>query len=154
MSNTNILNRILGIKALWNSFLALLIGFVVYMLPGLIVGFKMGFELGPKTENNSEVGARISATVSKIYQENVIFIVVSIIVTGLAILWRSKIVSRGTGDKKLINGILVGLVPSLIGLLYIFMRGFNIISVAGVLIFTGSGLLGAIIHKKSTKQTI
>ncbi|MEJ2196355.1 MAG: hypothetical protein P8X73_16050, partial [Ignavibacteriaceae bacterium] len=84
------------------------------------------------------------------YQENIIFIAVSIIITNLAIFWRSRIVSRGTGDKKLINGFLVGSFPSLIGLLYIFMRGFNLIAVVGILLFIGFGLLGIMSHRKTT----
>ena len=127
MKYSNISNRILWVKSLWNSFLALLIGFIVYMLPGLIVGFKMGFELGPKTKNKGE---------------SILLIVVGIIATSLAILWRSGIVSRGTGDKKLINGFLVSCFPSFIGLLYIFLIGFNVISILGILLFIGSGLLG------------
>jgi len=151
MNDPNISNRILWIKALWNSFLALLIGFIVYMLPGLIVGFKMGFELGPKTKNKGEVGAQISEAVSKMYQESILLIVVGIIATSLAILWRSGIVSRGTGNKKLINGFLVSFFPSSIGLLYIFLISFNIISIAGIVLFIGSGLLGGTLHKNSTQ---
>jgi phosphoglycerol transferase MdoB-like AlkP superfamily enzyme len=150
MNDSNLSNRILWIKALWNSILALLIGFVVYMFPGLIVGFKMGFELGPKTKNNPEVSAQISKTISEMYQENILFIIGSIIITGLAILWRSRIVSRGTGDKKLINGFLVGFFPLFIGLLYIGMRGFNIIAVVGIVLFIGLGLLGSMLHEKSS----
>lgn len=150
MNDSNLSNRILWIKALWNSFLALLIGFAVYMLPGLIVSFKMGFELGPKMKNSSEVSAQISETISVMYQKNKLLIVGYIIVTGLVILWRSRIVSRGTGDKKLINGFLVGFFPSFIGLLYIFIRGFNIISVVEIVLFIGLGLLGGILHEKST----
>jgi len=150
MSDSNILNRILWIKALWNSFLALLIGLVVYMLPGLIVGFKMGFELGSKMKKNNQIGTQISEVVSKMYQENIIFIAVSIIITNLAIFWTSRIVSRVTGDKKLINGFLVGSFPSLIGLLYIFMRGFNLIAVVGILLFIAFGLLGIMSHRKTT----
>lgn len=150
MNDSNLSNRILWIKALWNSFFALLIGFAVYMLPGLIVGLKMGFELGPKMKNSPEVSAQISETISGMYQENILLIVGSIIVTGLVILWRSRIVSRGTGDKKLINGFLVGFFPSFIGLLYIFISGFNIISVLGIVLFIGLGLLGGILYEKST----
>ena len=151
MNESNILNRIMWMKALWNSFLALLIGFVVYMLPGLVVGFKMGIELGSKMKNNYQVGSQISETVSRMYQENIIFIVVSIIVTCLAILWRSRIVSKGTGNKKLTNGFLVSSLPSLISLLYIFIRGFNIIPVLGIVLFIGFALLGGILHEKLKK---
>ena len=149
MKDANVSKRILWIKALWNSLLALLIGFVVYMLPGLIVGFKMGFELGLKTKDKGKVGVQISQAVSKMYQENVLLIIAAIIVTGLAIFWRSGIVNREPGDKKLINGFLVSLFPAFIGLLYIFSRGFNIISLAGIVLFIGSGLLGSRSYKNS-----
>jgi hypothetical protein len=150
MNDSIILNRILWLRALWNSFLVLLIGFVIYMLPGLVVGFKMGFELASKMKNNNQVGPQISEAVSKMYQENIIFIEVSIIVTVLAIFWRSRIVSRGTGNKKLINGSLVSSFPSLIGLTYVFLRGFNIVPVLGIVLFIGFGLLGSISREKTT----
>ena len=150
MNNSNVLNKILWIKALWNSFLALIIGFVFYMLPGLIVGFKMGFELGPKMKDSPELSAQISETISGMYRENIWLTIGYILVTGLLIFWRSRKVSKGTGDKKYINGLIVGFLPAFIGLLYIFMRGFSLHSVAVIVVFLGLGLLGSIVQEKST----
>ena len=40
--------RILWLKSLLNSFLVWILGFIIFMVPGLIVSMKMGFELGLK----------------------------------------------------------------------------------------------------------
>ena len=153
MDKPGVLNKILWIKGLWNSFLALMIGFVLYMLPGLIIGFKMGFELGPKIKDSSEVSTQISETISKMYSENHWLTIGYILVTGLLIFWRSAKVSRGTGDKKYINGLIVGFFPVLIALLYIFMMQLNWLSLVVIIVSLGSGLLGSIIPHESEKST-
>lgn len=138
------LNKILWIKTLSNSLFALITGFVIYMLPGLIVGFKMGSELGPKMKDSSVLSAQISKTVSLMYSENLWLTIGYILLTSLLIFWRSLKVSRGTGDKKYINGLMVGSLPVVIALLYIFMMGFNWLGVIVIIISSGSGLLGSV----------
>jgi hypothetical protein len=150
MSHSTFSNRILWIRALWNGFLALILGFVLYMIPGIIIGLKMGFDLGPKMKDSPEVTTQISETISKMYQENVMLMAGYIISTCLLILWRARVVTKGTGDKKLINGFLVGFIPALLGLLFIFTKGFNLISLVEIIVFIGSGLLGSTLQKKST----
>ena len=53
MNDSVTVNKILWGKALWKSTLALLISFVFYLLPGLIVGIKMGAELGPNSNKRN-----------------------------------------------------------------------------------------------------
>ncbi len=110
----------------------------------------MGFELGPKMKDSGEVSARISEAISEMYHENIILTAGYIVLTGLLILWRSRLVSKGTGDKKLINGFLVGVIPALMGLIFIFTRGLNIISLIEIVTFIGLGLLGSTLGEKST----
>jgi energy-coupling factor transporter transmembrane protein EcfT len=150
MKGSTFSNRILWMRTLWNGFLALILGIVLYMIPGIIIAFKMGFDLGPKLKNSQEVTTQISETISKMYQENAILTAGYIISTCLLILWRARVVTKGTGDKKLINGFLVGFIPALLGLLFIFTKGFNLISLVEIIVFIGSGLLGSTLQKKST----
>lgn len=149
MNDETAVNRILWIRALWNGFLALFLGFVLYMIPGLVLGFKMGFELGPKMKDSGEVGARISETISRMYQENIALMIGYIVITGLLILWRSRVVSRGTGDRKLINGLLVGIIPAFLSLIFVFTRGISVISVVEIAAFIGMGVLGGTLAVKT-----
>ena len=150
MNDSIILNKIFWGKALWKSFLALVLGFVFYMIPGLIAGSRMGFELGPKMKNSPELSGKISETVSVMYQENIWINIGFIVLTGLLIFWYSRKVSKGTGDKKYINGLIVGSFPTLIGLISVIMMGLNIFFIALILVSLGSGLLGSIVQGKST----
>ncbi len=150
MDNSIVLNTILWGKALWKSFLALIIGFLFYMLPGLIVGFMMGIELGPKMKDSPEMSSKISETVSLMYQENIWINMGIIVLTSLLIFWYSRKVTKGTGDKKYINGLIVGSVPAFVGLMSVIMIGINIFFIAMILVSLGSGLLGSIVQEKST----
>ncbi|MFZ0453887.1 MAG: hypothetical protein WAM24_09035 [Ignavibacteriaceae bacterium] len=150
MDNSIVLNTILWGKALWKSFLALIIGFLFYMLPGLIVGFIMGIELGPKMKDSPEMSSKISETVSLMYQENIWINMGIIVLTSLLIFWYSRKVTKGTGDKKYINGLIVGSVPAFVGLMSVIMIGINIFFIAMILVSLGSGLLGSIVQEKST----
>ena len=138
MSDSIILNKILWMKALWKSFLALITGFAFYMLPGLFIGFKMG----------SELSTKISEVISVMYQENVWINISFIVLTSLLIFWYSRKISKGTGDKKKINGLLVGSLPALIGLVSILMIKINIFFIAMILLSLGSGLIGSVIKEK------
>jgi len=150
MSDSIILNKILWMKALWKSFLALITGFAFYMLPGLIVGFKMGFELSPKMQDNPELSTKISEIISVMYQENVWINISFIVITSVLIFWHSRKISKGTGDKKKINGLLVGSLPALIGLVSILMIKINIFFIAMILLSLGSGLIGSVIEEKKS----
>ena len=150
MNDSIILNKILWGKALWKSFLALVLGFVFYMIPGLIVGFKMGFELGPKMKNSPELSFKISKSVSLMYQENIWLNIGFIVLIGLLIFRYARKVSKGTGDKKYINGLIVGSFPTSIGLISVIMMGINIFFIALILVSLSAGLLGSIVHGKST----
>jgi hypothetical protein len=149
VNNIAAVNRIVWIKALWNGFLALILSFVLYMIPGLILGFKMGFELGSKMKDSGEMSARISETISRMYQENIVLMVGYIVITGLLILWRARVVSRGTVDRRLINGLLVGIVPAFLSLIFVFTRGISVISVIEIAAFIGMGILGGTLAVKT-----
>lgn len=150
MNDSVTVNKILWGKALWKSTLALLISFVFYLLPGLIVGIKMGAELGPNSNNPAEVSATISKAVSILYQENTWINIGFIVLNGLLLFLYSKKLSKGTGDKMRINGLIVGSFPALIGLLSIIMIGSNIFFLAMIIVSLGSGLLGSVVHTKSS----
>jgi len=72
MNSNDDINKIQWIRALLNGILAWIIGFILYMLPGLIVAFKMGFELGPTSEDPASVSKQISQTIPGIYQDNLL----------------------------------------------------------------------------------
>lgn len=119
MSNEAGENTISWIRDLLNGLLAWILGFVVYLSPGLVVSLKMGFELGPTSDDPAAVSEQISQTISGIYQHNPWLTVGFMVVTALLIFWRAKKVSRSTGEQSTLNGLLVATFPVLFSLLSI-----------------------------------
>lgn len=142
------INKILWTRSILNGIVVLLAGFVLYLLPGLVLAFRMGFELGPKTKDTRETSARISSAVSQLYRDEIWLTVGFIIITGILILWRANSVAKRTGDKRLINGLIVGAVPGLIGLSFVFSAGFNLIALLEMVVFLGMGVLGGYLVKE------
>ena len=140
-------SNILWVKALLNGILAWVLGFVIYMLPSLIVGFKMGFELGPTAEDPAAVSEQISQTIREMYQNNLLLTVGFIVVTALLIFWRAFIVARGTEGKKTANGLVVAVFPVIFTLLFIFSRGLDVSSLIELLVFIGAGYAGGFFSK-------
>ena len=149
MENETVKNQILWIKAFVNGILVWIIGYIIYLIPGLMVGFKMGFELGPNADDPSALSKQISETISQMYQANHWYIIGFIIITALLIFWRAKKVSKSTGGKTIVNGILVASFPVLFTLLFIFLIGYNVISLIGIFVFAGAGYMGGYLNKSA-----
>ena len=126
-------------SALWNSLLITILSFMIYMIPAFYIAFKMGFELGPKLQNPAEVSRQISEAIPPIYQHNQLLTIGFIIVTALLIFWRGRRMATGTGEKGIINGMLVSTIPVLLTVIFIFSRGFELRSVVEIVIYLLTG---------------
>lgn len=140
-------NKILWIKALLNGILAWIIGFILYMVPAFVVAFKMAIELGPKSKDIASVSEQISQTIPGIYQDNLLLTVCFIIVTTLLIFWRAKTIAKGSGEKKIVNGVIVAVFPVVFSLLFMISTGFDILSILEVMVFVGAGFAGGFYSK-------
>ncbi|MBN1154371.1 hypothetical protein JXB12_05560 [candidate division KSB1 bacterium] len=140
-------NDILWIKALLNGIFAWILGFIIYMIPGLIVAFKMGFELGPKSADPSAVSEQISQTISTLYQNNLWLTIGFIVFTALLVFWRARTVAKSTGDKRIINGLLAAVFPVLISMLFFFSTGFDLTSIIMILVLIGAGYAGGYLSR-------
>lgn len=148
MDNPTAMNQIRWSKSILNGIVVLVVGFILYLIPGLVLAFRMGFDLGPKVKNSQEVSTKIGHAVSQLYSDEIWFTIAFIIITGLLVLWRSSSVAKGTGNKKLINGLIVGAVPALIGLSFVFSAGFSLIALLEIIVFIGFGLWGGYLSKQ------
>ena len=126
-------------RALWNSLLVAILSFIAYLIPAFYVAFKMGFELGPKLHDPAEVSRQISEAIPPIYQHNQLLLIGFIILTTLLIFWRGRQVAAGTGEKSLINGLLVSSIPVLLTIMFIFTRGFQIRSLVEIIVYLLTG---------------
>ena len=58
------------------------------------------------------------------------------------IFWRARAVAKGTGDKRIVNGILVSTVPVITSLVFAGFGGIDIYSVIEVILFLIAGVAG------------
>lgn len=142
MANEAGKNNILWLKAFLNGIFAWILGFIIYMIPGLIVAFKMGFELGPKSDDPSAVSEHIGQTVSALYRNSLWLTIGFIAVTALLVFWRAKSVAKSTGDKSTFNGLLVAVFPVIFIVLFSLSTGFSFTSIIEILVFIGAGYAG------------
>jgi len=143
MSSVNeIEGRVLWFKALLNSFLVWVLGFIIFLIPGLVVATKMGFELGPKIKDSEAVSAQISTAISEMYSSSLLLLGFYAGLFCVLIFWRAWAVAKGTGSKAMINGLLVGSIPVVTSLIFAGVGGIDIFSVMEILFFLGAGAAG------------
>lgn len=137
----------LWFKAFLNGILAWIMGFIFYMIPGLVLAFRMGFQLGPQSEDPSAVSEQIGQSVSELYQENLLLSIGFIVVTSLLILWRARKIAQKNLNKKISNGLWIAAFPVLMGILFMFSWGLNVISIVEILAFITAGYGGGYLIK-------
>ncbi len=135
-------------KAIWprcllNSFLAWLLGFIIYMVPSLVVAFRMGFELGPKSNDSAAVSRQISATISGMYRDNLWLSVGYVLVMAVLIYLRSHVISRKEPRAVLLHGILVGSIPAVISVAQLLFSSAGLTELAVIIVFLASGAAGS-----------
>jgi hypothetical protein len=69
------------------------------------------------------------------------------------IFWRARIVAKGTGNKRIINGILVSSVPVLTSLAFAFSGGMDIYSFIEIIVFLAAGAAGGYSLKTGSSGT-
>ncbi len=137
----------LWFKALLNGILAWIIGFILYMVPGIILAFQMGFQLGPESDDPSAVSEQISQSVSEMYQNSLWLSIGFVVVTALLILWRSMTMAKKNLDKKISSGLWIAAFPVLMGIFFIISWGFNMLSIVEILAFIAAGYGGGYLAK-------
>lgn len=134
--------RILWLKSLVNSFLVWILGFIIFLIPGFAVAMKMGFEIGPKNEDTAAVSSQISAAISEMYSSSILLMGFYAGLFCVLIFWRARVVAKGTGSKRITNGILVSAVPVLTSLAFTFSGGIDIYSFIEIIVLLAAGAAG------------
>jgi len=142
-SNTNPPSHTSWPKILLNGFLVWLVAFILYLVPAFIVAVPMGFDLGPKLKSNAEVGRLISQAVSELYRSTPSLHYGYIIVLGMLILWRSRVISRHSAGKPITHGVLLAIVPVILTAAPLALGGNILPSVIAMVVFLLAGITGA-----------
>ena len=139
--------RLLWARSLLNGLYAWVLGFVLYMIPGLIMAVRMGIRLGPGAAEPAEVSARISSEVSAMYAESLSLSLAYIIFVCLLVFLRARSLNEKFERRDMRNGLLVALVPVLVSLIFIFTTGFDLLALAEIVLFTAAGYLGGTVKR-------
>lgn len=131
------------LKALVNGLLAWILGFVVYMLPGIMIGMQMGYELGSQGIDRDDISRQISAAVGEFYRVNLSMRLAGVLCIALLIFWRAHVVSRGAGTMAVKRGLLVALVPAVIGSIWAMQYQFGIVEIVAIVAYIIAGVTGA-----------
>ena len=134
-------------RAILNGLMAWAIGFVLYLIPGLVVGFRMGFDLGPKLQDSSAVSQQIGQTVSAMYRENVYLMAAYMVVMAVLVFWRARAISRKSPGRGVINGAIVGAVPAVIAIVSLAAGKGNYLSVIEAVVYLLVGALSGNMRK-------
>jgi hypothetical protein len=130
-------------KDLLNGFVAWLVAFVLYLIPGFVVAIPMGFSLGPKLKDNAAVGAQIGQAVSDLYRSHLSLHFGYIIVLGLLILWRARVTRRTTGNAT-VHGALIAVAPLFLAALPFAAGGHVLLCAIAAVVVLAAGIGGSI----------
>lgn len=136
------MNSIRWGKALLNGLLAWVIGFILYMIPSIIIAFRLVAEMGVQSQDPAAMSAGISERISNIYASSWLLTVGLIVVTGLLVFWRARVVAKGSHKKAVVNGLVVGAVPAALTLAFLACGGFGWIDIVAMLVYLGAGAAG------------
>lgn len=131
-------------RGVLNGLFVWLLSLAVYLVPGLTYAFWLVTQQGPGDQDYGAISRQMSQDIPRLYQENWLLLVGLIVITAVIIFWRARTVARGTWNMRWLNGLLVGVVPAVLSLLFGFCGGFDLIDAVMIGLYVVAGLLGGI----------
>lgn len=139
-------------KPLLNGLLAWFIGFALYMLPAFVVAFRLAFEMGPQKQGAAAISAQISRTIAALYAGSWLLHVGLIVIVGLLVVWRAWAVAKGSEQRQLVCGLMVGAVPAVLTPVLLVWGGFGWVDIVAMLVCLVAGVAGGRLAKAQTKS--
>jgi hypothetical protein len=131
-------------RSVLNGLFVWLLSLAVYLVPGFTYGFWLVTQQDPGDQDYGALSRQMSQDIPRLYQENWLLLVGLIVITAVIIFWRARAVARGTWNMRWLNGLLVGVVPAVLSLLFVLCGGFEVIDGVMIGLYVVAGLLGGI----------
>jgi hypothetical protein len=131
------------VRDLLTGLYAWLLGFILYVIPGIVVAISMGLDLGPKLRNSAEVGRLISKAISEMYQSSLYLHYAYVLVLAGLVLWRSRATSETSILKSTLHGALVSTFPVILIAIPFATGGHFLVCVTASLLVLSAGIIGA-----------
>lgn len=129
-------------KALLNGLVAWFIGFALYMLPAFVVAFRLAFEMGPQKQGPAAISQQISREIAALYAGSWLLHVGLIVMISLLVVWRAWAVAKGSAQRQLVRGLMVGVVPALLTPVLLVWGGFGWVDIVAMLVCLVAGVTG------------
>jgi len=139
-------------KALLNGLLAWFIGFALYMLPAFVVAFRLAFEMGPQKQGSAAISQQISQKIATMYAGSWLLQVGLIVIVGLLVVWRAWAVVKGSEQRQLVSGLIVGAVPALLTPVLLVWGGFGWVDIVAMLVCLVAGVTGGYLARAQYKS--
>ena len=139
-------------KALLNGVLAWFIGFALYMLPAFVVAFRLAFEMGPRKQGSAAISQKISQKIATMYAGSWLLQVGLIVIVGLLVVWRAWAVAKGSAQRQLVRGLVVGAVPAVLTPVLLMWGGFGWVDIVAMLVCLVAGVTGGYLVKAQYKS--
>ena len=139
-------------KALLNGLLAWFIGFALYMLPAFVVAFRLAFEMGPQKQGSAAISQQISQKIATMYAGSWLLQVGLIVIVGLLVVWRAWAVVKGSEQRQLVSGLIVGAVPALLTPVLLVWGGFGWMDIVAMLVCLVAGVTGGYLARAQYKS--
>ena len=130
-----------------NGLLAWFIGFALYMIPAFVVAVRLAWEQGPRMRDSAATSAHISQEIATRYAHSWLLHVGLIVIVALLVSWRAWAVAKGSGEKRMANGLIVGGAAAVLTLGFLAWVGFGWVYVAAMLLYVGAGVGGGYLAK-------
>ena len=139
-------------KALLNGLLAWFIGFALYMVPAFVVAFRLAFEMGSQRQGSAAISEQIGQEIASMYAGSWLLQMGLIVIVGLLVVWRAWAVAKGSEQKQLVGGLIVGAVPAALTLVFLACGGFGWVDIVAMLVYLVAGVTGGYLAKAQHKS--
>ena len=134
-------------RALLNGLFVWLLSLAVYLVPVFAYVFARSMQLSPATADYGALGEQIAGEVSTIFAENWLLVIALVAITAVLTLWRARAVAQGTWHLRWLNGLIVGIVPAVLSLLFTVCGGFDVLDAITIGVYVLMGLLGGLVAR-------
>jgi hypothetical protein len=131
-------------RAILNGLFVWLLSLIIFMLPAVLYATVLGAQLGPEMQDPAAVSQEISQRINAMYAGSWLLIVGLIVATAVLVFWRAQAVANGTWHRRWLNGLIVGVVPAVLSLLFVLCGGFDVWDVVTLVVYVVAGVLGGL----------
>jgi hypothetical protein len=122
------------------------------MVPAFVVAFQQAFEMGSQRQGSAAISEQIGQKITAMYAGSWLLQVGLIIIVGLLVMWRAWAVAKGSEQKQLVSGLIVGAVPAVLTLVFLVCGGFGWVDIAAILVYLVTGVTGGYLAKAQYKS--